>query len=293
MTSILRKLNAIRAFDAAGRHGSLTAAAEELNVSHPSVGRHIRELEQHLGVALFKRSYQGMKLTLAGREFLKRVTPALREIIEAADLVSSTNYCSIVVNCEPAFGLKWLVPNIRKFEEKHLDIDVMIVASRELVDLQKFEADLAIRHSGSPLEGEALLLSDSPMHPYGPPGCIDDPSPENIARQTLIFEERSKFWLDWFDRANVTRYQLPRRRKKLPIEMAIEASCAGSGIVLASRELVHEDVLRGRLECLCEIGSPSGGYYLIRRKDSLKKNAVDLFCAWLLSETRIFRERET
>lgn len=289
MSSILRKLNAIRAFDAAGRHESLTAAANELNVSHPSVSRHVSELEHHLGISLFKRSYQGMKLTLAGREFLKRVTPALQEIVDAAELINSTDYCHILVNCEPAFGLKWLVPNIGKFEEQNRDIDVMIVSSRELVDPQKFEADLVIRHSMTPLGNEALLISDSPMYPYSAPGYIDDPSPENIARQTLIFEERTQYWIDWFKHAQVKGYRLPKRYKKLSIEMAIEASCVGSGIVLSSRELVHEDVARGRLERVSDIGSANGQYYLIKREDSRKKKSVDLFKAWLLSETEVFR----
>ena len=291
MSSILKKLNAIRAFEAAARHESLSAGAEEINVSHPSVSRHVKELEKQLGVALFKRSYHGVKLTLAGREFLRRVSPALNEIAEAAELARSSEYSHLTVNCEPAFGLKWLVPNIHKFETTHGSIDVMIVSSRELADVGNFEADLAIRHCMTPPDDPAVLVSDSPMYPYGAPGLLDDTSPENIARQPLIFEERTKFWTDWFEHAGVHGFKPTRRMRKLPIEMAIEASCAGSGIVLSSRELVHEDVRRGRLERITDIGCPNGAYYLIKREDSLKRKATRLFTDWLVSETEIFRGR--
>ncbi|MBQ2262085.1 MAG: LysR family transcriptional regulator [Loktanella sp.] len=290
MKSILLKLNAIRAFDAAGRKGSLTAAAEEMNVSHPSIGRHVRELEHALGVSLFKRSHQGMKLTRAGREFLKRVSPALQEIVDAADYVSSAGYNHIVVNCEPAFGLKWLVPNLGRFEAQHRDIDITIISSRDLIDLGMFEADLAIRYSRTRLVGPVELISDSPMHPYGAPGSIEDPSPEKIARQPLIFEENKDYWLDWFRHAGVADYEPPKRFKMLTIEMAIEASCSGYGIILSSGELVHEEMLRGRLERISDIGCKNGSYYLVRREDALKKNAIGLFRDWLLSETAIFRD---
>ncbi len=84
MPRSLPPLNAIRAFEAAGRHESFSAAASELNVSHAAISRHVRGLERRLGVQLFRNVVRGVALTDAGRDLLKEVTPALDRIAEAA-----------------------------------------------------------------------------------------------------------------------------------------------------------------------------------------------------------------
>ncbi len=70
MSRPLPPLNALRAFEAAGRHENFSRAAEELNVSHSAISRHVRGLEHRLGAALFRDLPRGLELTVEGRNYL-------------------------------------------------------------------------------------------------------------------------------------------------------------------------------------------------------------------------------
>ena len=85
----LPPLNALRAFEAAGRHGGFTAAADELCVTRGAISRHVKLLEEHLGVALFRRLPQGIELTEQGRRFLPVLTDAFDSIRQGARSISS------------------------------------------------------------------------------------------------------------------------------------------------------------------------------------------------------------
>ncbi|MGO4612180.1 LysR family transcriptional regulator, partial [Variovorax sp. 2RAF20] len=77
-------MNAVRAFAAAARHQSFSLAAEELHVSHSAVSRHIKRLEEHLGVLLFERRIRQSVLTPAGQSFYEQVSAGLSQIANAA-----------------------------------------------------------------------------------------------------------------------------------------------------------------------------------------------------------------
>ncbi|TIU11477.1 MAG: LysR family transcriptional regulator, partial [Mesorhizobium sp.] len=76
MAKRLPPLNPLRAFEATARHASLTKAAAELNVTHGAISHQIKALEQSLGVKLFERAGQRVKLTPHGAELLPAVSTA-------------------------------------------------------------------------------------------------------------------------------------------------------------------------------------------------------------------------
>lgn len=81
----LPPLTAIKAFEAAGRHGSFTGAAQELQVTPAAISHHVKMLEGWLGVVLFRRFARGLELTEDGRRYLPRLTSALDEIASVTD----------------------------------------------------------------------------------------------------------------------------------------------------------------------------------------------------------------
>ncbi len=76
----LPPLNALKAFEAAGRHASFTRAAEELRVTHGAVSRHVQALEAWLGQPLFERHNRRVVLTEAGASYLAEIGAALDRI---------------------------------------------------------------------------------------------------------------------------------------------------------------------------------------------------------------------
>ena len=91
----LPPLQTLRAFEATGRHLSMTLAAEELHVTHGAVSRHIKNLENHLGVPLFKRLTRRIVLTEAGAQFHGTVARLLEELSKEAELVRTGHNADI------------------------------------------------------------------------------------------------------------------------------------------------------------------------------------------------------
>src|SRR5213075_2824150 len=79
----LPPLNAVRAFEAAARHLSMTAAADELNVTPGAISRQIRALEEFLGVALMERGHRQISLTRRGADYFRASAKAIEVMREA------------------------------------------------------------------------------------------------------------------------------------------------------------------------------------------------------------------
>ena len=107
-------LNALRAFEAAARHGGFIGASEELNVTRGAISRHVRLLEDHLGVQLFVRLAQGVRLTAAGRQLQPVLTEAFAMIVREADRISS-DAAELRIICPPGTSIRWLLPRLEDF----------------------------------------------------------------------------------------------------------------------------------------------------------------------------------
>ena len=113
MTNPLPPLNAVRAFAVAARHQSFSLAAEELHVSHSAVSRHIKLLEEHLGVLLFERRVRQSVLTPAGQRFYEQVSAGLAQIANAAAaLKQHASLPTVKINVRPSFAMLWLMPRL-------------------------------------------------------------------------------------------------------------------------------------------------------------------------------------
>jgi LysR family transcriptional regulator, regulator of gene expression of beta-lactamase len=105
MARRLPSLNGLRAFEAAGRHGSFTTAAQELNVTQTAVSRMVRLLEQRLGFALFRRHANALELTAQGQAFLSGLTDSFDSIARLTDQVAAMRAGPVLtVGVGPAFG---------------------------------------------------------------------------------------------------------------------------------------------------------------------------------------------
>lgn len=103
----LPPLQTLRAFEATGRLLSMTRAAEELHVTHGAVSRHIKTLENHLGVALFQRLTRRIVLTEAGAEFLLAVTRVLGDLTKESERLRAHNgVARLKINASVSFANK-------------------------------------------------------------------------------------------------------------------------------------------------------------------------------------------
>ena len=134
MSRDLPPLNSLRAFEAAGRHLSLTKAAQELHVTTPAVSHQVRALEDYLGVKLFRRVGNSLLLTDAGQACLPGLGEGFDQFERAMERLKQHDVRGpLQVSVAPAFATKWLVPRLERFEVAHPDIDLRISASLEVV----------------------------------------------------------------------------------------------------------------------------------------------------------------
>ena len=149
MITQLPPLNAVRAFAAAARHQSFSLAAEELHVSHSAVSRHIKLLEEHLGVLLFERRIRQSVLTPAGQHFFEQVSAGLAQIASAAaELRRQASRPAVKINVRPSFAMLWLNPRLAQFRALYPQIELQVVTQtqapirRGMASTSSFAADV-------------------------------------------------------------------------------------------------------------------------------------------------------
>lgn len=295
MPRTLPPLNALRAFEAAGRHQSFSRAAQELGVAHSSISRHVRGLEDRLGVGLFQEAAQGVALTEAGQRYLAFISPAFDQIAEATEALAGRPEGLLVVNGEPIFAAKWLMPRLPDFQAAHPGIDLHLDASAELVDLDRYEADLVIRfYKRSIPDGEADLISDRGMYPFAVPRIAQTiDRPLDILNHPMLQDRAGTVWEDWFALVGGAPPEaLPQPGWRMRATLSIEAALAGQGVLLTSSENMAQHVARGDLVQLFDVPLATGAYYLLIRSDARRLRQVRVFRDWLLAESADLRETQ-
>ncbi|HED16666.1 MAG TPA: LysR family transcriptional regulator, partial [Gammaproteobacteria bacterium] len=128
--------------------GSISAAADRLSVAKSAVSRRLKELEAHLGVALFNRTTRRMNLTDSGRAFYQQSVRILDDVLEAELATSQAHGTlkgSLKVALPTSFGLMHMTPVINAFLKEHPQIEFDLDLNDREVDLIQEGFDLAIR----------------------------------------------------------------------------------------------------------------------------------------------------
>lgn len=299
MTRRLPPLNALRAFEAAGRHLSLTKAAEELHVTPAAIGHQIKALEDYLGVPLFRRLNRGLLLTDAGQACLPGLREGFDRLAAAVERARTQHQRRpLTVSVAPSFAAKWLVPRLERFREAHPGIDVRIDASTRLVDFQGEDIDLGIRYGPGNYSGlhvERLLTEE--VFPVCSPHLLKGTHPLRIPADlrwhtllhvdTDIQDSPWPDWTTWLLSAGVSDIDATRGPRFSLSSMAVQTAIEGHGVVLGSSVLVADDLAAGRLIRPFEHSTPVNfAYYLVCLETRAEQPRIAAFRDWLLTEVR-------
>ena len=292
MSRSLPPLNALRAFEAAGRHQSFSRAAEELGVSHSAISRHVRGLEDRLGVHLFRDMSRGVELTADGRAYMQRVTPALDAIGEATELLAERPAGLVTVSSEPLFATKAVIPRLSRFFSGHPDIELRLDATYEIADLARYEADIAIRFAERGyLDEPADLLSVAPLSVYAAPGLVAGGAitEADLERCRLYADRDESIWNTWCEAAGFATRPGTYGNWRMRPTYALEAALNGHGLFLGALDSVEHDLATGRLIQVSPVTLQDGAFYLVYGTQAARRKAVRLVREWLLDETRHLR----
>lgn len=289
----LPPLNAVRAFDAVARLGSVRAAADELAVTPAAVSQQLRVLEAHLGIALTQRKGRGIALTDSGRVWHEEIARHLRAIALAAERVRPGRRV-VQVTVVQSFGSRWLMPRLTKFIAREPEIEVRIDASPVLANLARDPFDLAIREgAGVYPEAESVCLFPLEFLPMASPdyarrlrrrnGTVD------WSKARLLHEVSLDYWPDWIAMAGVTDLDVARGLFFSHTMLALDAAVDGQGVALSPPTFAERELARGALEVVdARAFAPGRGIYLSwpRKQIRTLSPAAVAFRDWVIEEAR-------
>jgi len=293
----LPPLNALRAFEAAARHLSFTKAAEELFVTQAAVSHQVKALEEHLGMALFRRLNRRLMLTDAGQAYLPPLRDAFDGIERATRRLSRQESNNVIrLTTMASFGSRWLVPRLSRFRASHPEYDVLVSIADQVVDLENDGFDIGIRYGRGNYPGYRVIhLMDDDFFVVCSPKLLEGPhplkQPADLRHHTLLHDDVSRSahqdqtWRAWLMAAGVSDIDPDRGPGFSDSHLVIQAAVDGMGVALGRRTLVSLDLQEGRL--VRPFGDSSRtdfGYYIALPHSKADLPKLKLFCEWVIEE---------
>jgi LysR family glycine cleavage system transcriptional activator len=285
----LPPLSALRVFEAAARHLSFRAAADELLLTPSAVSRSVQSLEEWLGTPLFTRGSRSIALTEAGAAYLPQVRTALDILARATDAVPGHGRRgALSISAAPTFGLRWLVPRLRRFKARHPGIAITLDTALRQVEFPRDGIDLAIRMGTGPWPDlDAVHLVTESLVPVCAPSLaasIRDAG--DLAGATLLHVTQvSQEWEYWAHARGITGLDTASGLRFDTVQYALNAAAEGLGIALGRRPLTDPDLASGTLvEVLGPAVPASSSYWLVCAPESLARPDVRAFRDWIRAE---------
>jgi LysR family glycine cleavage system transcriptional activator len=280
----------LRAFEAAARALSFKDAAEELGLTPTAISHHIRLLEDHCGVKLFRRRPRPLALTPAGEKLLPGLRTGFDTFAAALSSIGPTkNDAPLRVTSTNAFASHWLVPRLGGWRADHPDVPLSVIGTDRVVELH--EADFAIRYARSPPPHARRELFRDRHYPLCSPTLVAGGgpigSPAGVSQYPLIQydwfanDRLSPNWKRWFDAACSEPQPLTIAFSFREEAHAIEAALAGQGVTLCSDVVVADELASGALVKAFDFGLPGYAFYPVFAPDHPRRETLEAFVHWL------------
>ena len=288
----LPPLNALRAFESAARHQGFIGAAGELCVTRGAISRHVKLLEQHLGVQLFRRLPQGVALTEAGRRFLPVLTEAFKRIAEEADRIAASG-SELRIICPPATSIRWLIPRLDEFRARHPDIRLRLTTDfygEQGFDEAEFDLGLSVENvAARPPSVVTLPLFPAIISPACAPNLLEGTgrirSPRDLGRFTLLHDSPShEDWKTWIEVFEIDGVDPTTGDVFTNLDIAVKAAVLGTGVVMADVTLCRDELEIGTLVLPFEnmkCGTPMGRFCLLGGRGKWADPKVEAFKEWV------------
>lgn len=238
--------------------GSLSRAAELLDLSNASASRHLAALEERLGVRLVERNTRRLYLTDTGQEFFQRARTILADLRDAESTVNAAalNPTGVLrVTASLSFSMHHIAPLLRQYTERYPNVTVHVEAANRYLDIIDNNIDVAIRNREYEpdsnitirrLAGTRRILVAAPAYlsKHGVPREIED-----LHRHKLLIYTHA-------NNPNELRFTRGDEQKTINVKGLLEsndgqilraAALDGMGILVQPSYIVYEDVVAGRL----------------------------------------------
>ena len=279
------------AFEAVARRRSFALAAAELHLTASAISHQVARLESDLGVRLFERSAHGVRLSVAGEQYLARVGGALAALTSATEDLRQGVSNSLYVHSAPSIASLWLMPRLRAFAQANPEIALNLSAAHTHSDFALGQADIDIRY-GVPqwpdLQVEPLF--EERIVPLASPAFIREhrmKRVEQLLELPLIQSNVSVVqWSDWFavatDRRAPERFAVRFDRA----QMALDAATQGLGVALESATIAGGHIAEGKLRPVFGLDKAVKikAHFAVYPPRHARRPPVEAFLTWLHSQ---------
>ncbi|MCK1333293.1 LysR family transcriptional regulator [Bradyrhizobium sp. CW9] len=280
----LPPLHAVRAFEAAARHLSITRAADELNVTVGAISRHVRALEARMGTALFLRGSRGLVLTAPGKAFADSAREALDRIADAAEGLHLRRFRRLSVGVYGFFLSRFLLPMWTSLKSTHPELEFDLHTSANPVDLlaSRYDAVIAVsdgQHRTGLVTRPLLPIATVPVCS---PDLLKDGALDFTSVPLLHNRPRPDDWRRWLDYAQLTTVPVQGGSSFENLGLAIEAAAAGLGVAIAIESLLAVDLAQLNLVRAHSIVRPTRRHFVLEYEQRMADDpAVIAFANWL------------
>ncbi len=287
-------LNALRAFECAARHESFSRAANELCVTEGAISRHVKLLEEELGVALFRRLTRKVELTEEGKEFLPILGQAFASIAAGAARISALQ-TDLNVACDQTLAIRWLIPRLERFRQQHPEIGIRLTA--RYVDDEEFERgefDVRLGSCGVPPNCIASRFLRCELTPACSPRLLEN-AVQNLGVDALAgysllhstIDQRD--WKSWGEKYAKKILQASRSQIFFSLDAAIQAAVLGEGIVMGDLTFMQNELSKGLLVlpfANLVLRDERDDYFFIKPEARVSDKRIIAFENWLLKEAK-------
>jgi len=283
----LPPLHLLHLFEAAGRNLSFKNAAEELFLTPSAISHQIKSLEENLGIILFIRQARGVKLTIAGENYL-RVVQVVFQNLEQGTTLLKRQYCAqkLRITTFPTLASNFIIPRLGLFQQQFPDIELTIETNIGLIDLRYDEYDLALRLGDGTWPG---VTSDKIFDLHVSPVCSPDFAEkyrlkkiEQILDVPLIkLSSISDSWGRWLESVGILE-QEPKSSLSLgSYDAVIQSAQQGLGLALGALPLENAALKDGLLiKPFKELIQFDQSCYAVYRPQDKDRQDINAFLIW-------------
>lgn len=297
-TTFARSCSDLCAFVLVCELGKLSAAAQVMNISQPSLSQRIRNLETTVGRQLFVRHSTGVTLTPDGKQLLELLADPLKQTATRfQQFLTAELTDKVVISVDHAFASFWLLPRLPQLREESGSTDICIVSSQNPLENTAAEADIRIfmAHRGDRQASSCCLLQEqvsavcSPQFLKANPGISSPQALLDRGSQLLHLNSPGRHtpWLDWsrwLESLNVPCTQLPVEMMFNSYEMTIKAARQGQGIALGWHGLIDELLAGSELVALLPDTVKTDVGYYIELAGSRNSSKAGLIRDWITEQ---------
>lgn len=291
----LPPLNALRAFEAAARHGSFRLAGDELCVSHSAISHQVKQLEQYFGLELFNRMTRSIELTPPGRTLYTVLRDVFDRVADCTDLLFTPRRRDVLtVRLYSTFAIRWLIPRLPRFQALHPDIKFRLNTSQLDVDFEREDIDACIL-IGNRIDDSLhyTYLFSVEIYPVCSPALRAGPVPlaeprDLFAHTILQVYPSRRDWIYWLEHWQIESLDVDGGLVFDSYDHALAAAREGVGVALGMQPYLARDLCSGVL-----VEAFPGrrvrfdkDWYFVCRKERAKEHKITAFRDWLHGEVR-------